>query len=302
MFFSTEVDVIKKQMKYISGRFPNVVNQHEVPDMMDEVASLRACERLKELVTIISPVEFFSRLQTWKDKRYEVIVRLGGALLTNHGTGSNSERDFSLMNWLLADKSTHNTNQERLEARLGLKSYNNNLKYHCNKCKDLKEKKLVDEELNIEDRDDISESEDGYCEEDGVKKANKLPYHCHCYQFKVSNELLVHMADGKPGQRYKEKEKKKQDAAKVEEILMKNRRQEDKVKIDNDMKTEVQKLKKVLREKKKDEVRKEKEKDGQTTETADEKKDRERKERKLKRKKIEQEREAKKQKLSILFS
>ena len=80
------------------------------------------------------------------------------------------------------------------------------------------------------------------------------------------------MADGKPWQRYKEKEKKKQDAAKVEEILMKNRRQEDKFKIDNDMKTEVQKLKKVLREKKKDEVRKEKEKDGQTTETADEKK------------------------------
>ena len=66
--------------------------------MMDEVASLRACERLKELVTNISPVEFFSRLQTWKDGRYEVIARLGGALLTNHGTGSNSERDFSLMN------------------------------------------------------------------------------------------------------------------------------------------------------------------------------------------------------------
>ena len=36
---------------------------------------------------------------------------------------------------------------------------------------------------------------------------------------------------------------------------MKNRRQEDKVKIDNDMKTEVQKLKKVFQEKK-DEVRK----------------------------------------------
>ena len=65
-----------------------------------------------------------------------------------------------------------------------MKTHNSNLKYDCKKCKDTKEKKVVDE-LNEEDRDDISESEDGDCEE-------------------FSNEILVHMENGNPWQRYKD--------------------------------------------------------------------------------------------------
>ena len=74
-------------------------------------------------------------------------------------------------------------------------------------------------------------SDDDNDEEAGEKKLKKIPYHCHFSQFKVTDELLAHMADGQPNKHYKAKGKEKQEAAKVEEIIMKNKRQEDEVSI-----------------------------------------------------------------------
>ena len=67
VFFSTEVDVLKKQLKYLATKFTNVIKQEKVPEMLDMVASLRANERLKELVSVVSPTGFFGRLFGYQD-------------------------------------------------------------------------------------------------------------------------------------------------------------------------------------------------------------------------------------------
>ena len=220
-----------------------------------------------------------------QDGKYEGIAQIGLVLLTNHGSGSSCERDFSLMNWMVADKTKNRTSHERLEARLGLKSHNNNLKHDCRKCQAIKEKKAVDKELESEtsessdDEDDNIEGED---EEKVVKKKKKhISRHCHCSQFKVSNELLLFMGDGQPNKRYKANEKMKRDASKAEQVLLKNRRKDDEKFIEKHMKIEVQRLKKCLREnvKEKEKERKEKNKEATVAESYDQRKQREKDER-----------------------
>ena len=69
---------------------------------MDEVVKLKALDGLEEE---LEPDVFFEELSTLTDengnKAFPVITKLGPALLTGHNSGSNAERDFSLMVSLL---------------------------------------------------------------------------------------------------------------------------------------------------------------------------------------------------------
>ena len=297
-FFATKVDTLKKQFKYMAEKFPNVNKATEVPDLMDQVASLRSCDKLKECVTVMSPTEFFGRLQSWQDGKYELVSRLGKAILTNHGSGSFSERDFSLMNWLLADPCTNRTSQERLEARLGLKSHVINLKHDCEKCIQFKEKKAADEELKNLVTDDSSDQDENDDDENknSKKKAPQMSHHCHCPQFKVSEKMLAYMSDGQPSKRNKALAKKKREAAKVEDRISKSRLEEDRKEAKDDLKTEVHRLRRALKSKEKE--KKESEARAKKTPVVVPDKKVERLE---KRKKLQAERAAKKQKLFLLF-
>ena len=85
------------------------------------------------------------------------------------------------------------TSHERLEVRLDLKSHNNNIKHDCTKCKEAKEKKIVDEELD----------ETAYESEETVTdKFKPILKYCQCPQFKVTDKLLAFMADGQPNKRF----------------------------------------------------------------------------------------------------
>jgi hypothetical protein len=96
------LDELKLRWKYLGESFPNIVTSSEVYNLMDEVVNLKALDGLEEE---LEPDVFFEELSTLTDengnKAFPVITKLGPALLTGHNSGSNAERDFSLMVSLL---------------------------------------------------------------------------------------------------------------------------------------------------------------------------------------------------------
>ena len=45
----------------------------------------------------LTPVQFFSRLTSFNSGQFSLVGRPGSALLSVHNSGSNAERDFSLL-------------------------------------------------------------------------------------------------------------------------------------------------------------------------------------------------------------
>ena len=220
-------------MKNIVRKFDCVINFHQILVLLDQTASLRSCNIVRDRVKEgLSPNKFFSRLQDWKDGKYKLIGNLGCALLTIHGSGSSAERDFSLLNCVVGDPCKSCTGHQRKEARLSLKSYNINLKHNCEKCLSIKERnfnatvasssKEDEEEKNNNDDDDTDEEEkaeesapDGEEETEKVKKV----HHCHCSLFDVSEGLIAEMKGGQPMRRKRAEEKEKRERVKMESIL-----------------------------------------------------------------------------------
>ena len=96
------LDELKLRWKYLGESFPNIVTSSEVYNLMDEVVKLKTLDGLDE---DLEPDVFFEELSSLNDengnKVLPVITKLGPALLTGHNSGSNAERDFSLMVSLL---------------------------------------------------------------------------------------------------------------------------------------------------------------------------------------------------------
>ena len=111
-FFGVPLDTLKKKFKCLATRFTNIINLAQIPALLDQVTSLRARSEVRERVeSLISPVDFFSRLLTWKEGMYRLVGLLGCSLLTVHGSGSTAERDISLMNCVVGDPSRNRTGQ-----------------------------------------------------------------------------------------------------------------------------------------------------------------------------------------------
>lgn len=95
-FIEYELDVLKSRYKYIAEKFPNIIPKKDLPDLLDQVASMTVQKSIIEAVTVMSAEEFFGKLATFKGGRYKLVALLGQALLTIHNSSTQAERDFSV--------------------------------------------------------------------------------------------------------------------------------------------------------------------------------------------------------------
>ena len=222
---SVDLDSLKKKWRILGQSFGNVLEISDLPDLMTEVAGLKIAG--VEGVTKDTEVDqFFKNLSEEKNiadgsMRYPLLVRLGQALSTIYHASSSSERDFSLMNSILADKSNRCTSLELLQAKMYVKAECMYLKRNCGECRKL-------------------------------KKQNKESDHCHCDQWNPPEALMKTMRDGGPWQRYEEDMKRKAKEAEDKAVILELNKAEDQAKLKQDLKKEVGKLASRIRRKEKE--------------------------------------------------
>ena len=101
VFFAIPLDDLKKKMQYIGEKFPNVIKPTQIPSLLDLSASLRSRTRAQKASDSFTPIKFFSVLLSWDEKKYQLIGKLGCAVLSMYGASTAAERDFSIMGCVL---------------------------------------------------------------------------------------------------------------------------------------------------------------------------------------------------------
>ena len=71
---------------------------------------------IREAASVSTPTAFFFLLSKADENKFDLISKLGCALLTVHNSSSNAERDISQMNAILANPRASLTSQLRLQA------------------------------------------------------------------------------------------------------------------------------------------------------------------------------------------
>ena len=168
-----------------------------------------------------------------------------------------------------------------------MKSYNLTLKAECKECDLAKERKKArierekenevadaaaenDNEVGETREDPSSEEEEDQDEEEVElereesrkrKRTGENHTHCHCPLFTVPDELADFMAGGQPYQRFKKESDERREAAKVERILLLQKRKEVEQKYKFDLKKEWDRFKKAFRESEKEKLKKDSEKE-----------------------------------------
>jgi hypothetical protein len=250
--FMYSLDELKKRYLYVAKTFNNIIKPSELPNLLDEVAHLKVQKRIKEATEELSPTEFYFELAKLENK-FKLITRLALALMTIYNSSSSAERDISKMNSLLADPRVNRTQQLRLQARLMIRSNVHNLKYKCEDCVEVKMKKwrrqeAQEKEINQEETETDEEDEEKEESEADEKIKNEQSHHCHCKLFSVDDELLANMTGAQPWRSYNEELKKKRSASKEEQMLMEALRAGDEEKRKKDVKLELQRMRRRLRE------------------------------------------------------
>ena len=212
---STALDDLKHSWRKLACSFPNIIKVQEIPDLLTEVSNLK----LVTLEDVDQKTEvdiFFRKLSKKVDEddvqTYPLLVRLGQALSTIYNSSSPAERDFSLMNSFLADPHKNSTSLCLLLAKMHVKAECLSLARQCKKC-------LI------------------------VSNKGQQSSHCHCEQWKPSEDLMKLMRDGGPYQRYEEDRKQLEEKKKDEDILKEILKEEDMQKEDKDLKKESELLK-----------------------------------------------------------
>jgi hypothetical protein len=241
--FIYSLDELKKKYLYVAKSFSNIIKPHELPALLDEVAHLKILNRVKEATVELAPPEFFYELSKLGEK-FKLISRLALALMTIYNSSSSAERDISKMNSILADPRTSSTKQLRLQTRLMIKSSVHNLKNKCDDCREVKIKKWRRQEAEDDKEDSVDTDE----EEAEAKIKNEKSRHCHCKLFSVDEELMAEMNGGQPWKRYSEELKKKQMDKKEEQRLMEAMRTGDVERTKRDMKMELQRMRRRLKD------------------------------------------------------
>ena len=102
-FLAYSVDDLKSKYRYIAAKFDNIIKKNEIPDLLDQVASLKCHSSLEDFVNHPDhkPTVVYYKLETKGDGKFNLIGRLGTALLTVHNASTAVERDFSLQVRLL---------------------------------------------------------------------------------------------------------------------------------------------------------------------------------------------------------
>ena len=218
-----KLDDLKKQWRVLGEHFVNIVKISDLPDLMVEVSSLKAVG-VGVVGEEVSEVDrFFSKLSKVVDEEdnpiFPLLSKLGSSLCTVYNSGSMAERDFSLMNAIVTDKSR--TSQLLLLAKMYIKAELMMLARDCRKCA-------------------------------ALKAGREEGRHCHCDIWQPPEDLKAFMRGGQPSRRYKaDLEQKKKEEEDVQ-ILKDMNREEDRVKEREDMVAEVKKLKERAEKQKKE--------------------------------------------------
>ena len=150
---------------------------------------------------------------------YPLVVMLGQAVATIFHSSSPAERDFSLMNSFLADKSRNSTSLRLLQTKMHVKAEGLSLQRSCRKCRLLSKKKSTS---------------DGKSSQEGQ--------HCHCNNWEPPEALLERMRNGLPWRKYKEDMKKKSEEEAKKKDEKEVRRGDDEKKEKEDIKYEVKRM------------------------------------------------------------
>ena len=235
------LDVLKKRYKYVAKKFNNIVSEVEIPELMDQVTLMKAQRSLPDMVDA-TPEQFFGIVRRIKNGKYNLVARLGQALLSIYNSSSEAERDFSVQHALVGDSHKNSTSQLRLQMRMRIKSSSFQLIDECKKC-------------NTGEENEEVEGEEGE-DEEGEKKSS-CP--CHCSQFEPSDDMLAKMKGGQPNRSYRkdldEQKKKNSEASAVGELNYVEIGGA--VKEMKDLKVHVEKWKKNIRKQREEEVEKE---------------------------------------------
>lgn len=237
-----ELDSLQRNWKVLGLHFTNVMEWWEVADLMTEVAKIKI--RGVKISKDTEVDELFKTLEQEVDDdgeiAYPLVVRLGQALATIYHSSSPAERDYSLMNSFLADKTRNATSLRLLLTKMHVKAEGLSLKRSCQKCK------LLGKKLQKSDGKSSQESQ-----------------HCHCNHWEPPESLLQGMRNGAPSRKYKKDMEKEdgEEARKQEEKQV--RKEDDKKKEKEDIKLEVRKMEKNNYKRAEEEKRAKKEKEKQ---------------------------------------
>ena len=123
-WLSMELDDLKKYWRVLGQQFSNVIQVTQLPDLMVEVSALKVEGCSFGDIEKMEVDEFFSNLSKVTDDEenlvFPLLSKLGSSLTTLYNSSSMAERDFSLMNAIVADKSR--TSQLLLLAKMYIKA------------------------------------------------------------------------------------------------------------------------------------------------------------------------------------
>ena len=151
-----------------------------------------------------------------------------------------------------------------------MKSLNLSLKSRCTRCNSAKARKRIrldrednhPEDVNTqeavseegdEEDDEVVVSEDDEQSDDADsggkkrKKSGENHTHCHCQLFSVPDGLCDFMAGGQPYRRFKADQIKKRASANVDNVILLQKRKQDRIKYKQDLKKEVVRFKNALK-------------------------------------------------------
>lgn len=127
-----------------------------------------------------------------------------------------------------------------------MRSSVHNLRLKCDDCKKVRlEKwrrqnntnKSIEEETTDEEEEEVEEAIKG-------EKAS----HCHCHLFEIDDHLMATMKNGQPWRRYEDDLKRKREEEITEHRIMEPAKKADEEKAKQDLKIELQRLRKKLKE------------------------------------------------------
>ena len=248
---SFSLEELQRRWRYLAEKFPTVIKTHEISRMLGEVRLLKNLD----VEDRIGPEEFFrdlmDELDDDGDPVFELVSKLGQALLTIYNSSSCVERDFTLQNFLTSDKRKNRTSQLRLQARLNMMSNVHSLRKYCGKCEEKRLKKKSEREaVLLNDSQEESEESDDDDDKDveGDQKSKKADgvKHCHCFLFRPSEEMVTSMSNGQPYRRSKDDMMLKREKKKADEVLKDARKFQDDKRRKNDLMFELQHLKKKV--------------------------------------------------------
>ena len=226
-----DLDTARKRWLYLAEKFPNIISEHEAEDLRSELVAYRQLPDPDDMEDI-PPDEWFARVAAMSrggEKCFPVLSKLALGLCTIYNSSSETERDFSLQNLLLADTKRHSMSQTKLQSYLAVISHAGHLSKVCERCR------VADDERKARRK----------AGETGKRVQTS---HCHCSFLRPDEDLLSKLRSSEPAQRFAKRKKEKKVKDLTEEQTKEELKKKDLGEAQEDFKREVRKLKRKIQE------------------------------------------------------